>query len=167
MSVKLSKGKSLTRPSAFKRDYYGGALMIFLGAGAALEGQRYGMGTLTRMGPGFFPVALGIILILIGILIAGSAYASDEPDKEGFLPAKPEWFAWACIVASPIFFIALGEYAGLLPATFACVFVAALGDRETTVKQAAILAAGISTSGILLFSYVLKIPFPIVRGLWL
>jgi len=35
------------------------------------------------------------------------------------------------------------------------------------VKQAAILAAGISTSGILLFSYVLKIPFPIVRGLWL
>ena len=156
----------MTRPSSFKRDYYGGALMIFLGAGAALEGQRYGMGTLTRMGPGFFPVALGIILIFIGILIAGSAYASSEPDKESFLPAKPEWFAWACIIASPIFFIALGEYAGLLPATFACVFVAALGDRETTVKQAAVLGAAISACGILLFSFVLKIPFPVVRGLW-
>ena len=156
----------MTRPSSFKRDYYGGALMIFLGAGAALEGQRYGMGTLTRMGPGFFPVALGIILIFIGILIAGSAYASSEPDKESFLPAKPEWFAWACIIASPIFFIALGEYAGLLPATFACVFVAALGDRETTVKQAAVLGATISACGILLFSFELKIPFPVVRGLW-
>lgn len=157
----------MTRLSNFKRDYYGGALMMFIGAGAALEGQQYGIGTLTRMGPGFFPVALGVIMILIGILIAGSAYASDEPDKERFLPAKPEWFAWACIIASPIFFIALGEYAGLLPATFACVFVAALGDRETTIKQAAILGAAISISGILLFSLVLKIPFPIIRGLWL
>lgn len=157
----------MTRLSNFKRDYYGGALMMFIGAGAALEGQQYGIGTLTRMGPGFFPVALGVIMILIGILIAGSAYASDEPDKEQFLPAKPEWFAWACIIASPIFFIALGEYAGLLPATFACVFVAALGDRETTIKQAAVLGAAISISGILLFSLVLKIPFPIIRGLWL
>lgn len=157
----------MTRLSTFKRDYYGGALMMFIGAGAALEGHQYGIGTLTRMGPGFFPVALGVILVLIGILIAGSAYASDEPDKERFLPAKPEWFAWACIIASPIFFIALGEYAGLLPATFACVFVAALGDRETTIKQAAVLGAAISISGILLFSFVLKIPFPIIRGLWL
>lgn len=153
--------------STFKRDYYSGALMMFIGAGAVLEGQRYGIGTLTRMGPGFFPVALGVILVLIGALIAGSAYASDEPEKERFLPAKPEWFAWACIAASPLFFIALGEYAGLLPATFACVFVAALGDRETTLKQAAVLAAAISLSGILLFSFVLKIPFPVIRGLWL
>ncbi len=68
--------------------------------------------------------------------------------------------------ASPIAFIVFGEYGGLLPATFACVFVAALGDKETTLKQALILAAGITVLGVLLFSFLLKIPFPILRGIW-
>ena len=158
---------SLTKFSEHKRDYYGGALMMFIGLGAILEGQRYGIGTLTRMGPGFFPVALGGVLIFIGILIAGSAYLSSEPDHENFLPAQPQWFAWACIIASPIAFMVLGEYGGLLPATFACVFIAAVGDKETTLKQALGLSAFITVLGIALFTLLLKIPFPVIRGVWL
>jgi hypothetical protein len=153
--------------SDHKRDYYGGTLMMLIGLGAILEGQRYGIGTLTRMGPGFFPVSLGGVMIFLGMLIAGSAYLSSEPDREGLLPPDPQWFAWACIIASPIAFIVLGEYSGLLPATFACVFVAALGDKETTLKQALGLSAFITVLGIGLFSYLLKIPFPIIRGVWL
>ena len=149
-----------------RRDYWGGALMMFFGLVAILEGQSYGIGTLTRMGPGFFPVALGCGLVLIGIVIAGVSYLADEPDNETFLPAHPEWFAWACIIASPLAFIVLGEYGGLLPATFACVFIAALGDKETNYVQAAKLGAFISVLGIALFSYLLKIPFPIIRGVW-
>ena len=149
-----------------RRDYYGGALMSLIGLGAILEGQSYGIGTLTRMGPGFFPVALGGVMILLGILIAGSACISREVDHETFLPAKPQWFAWGCIVASLIAFIVLGENAGLLPATFACVFVAAVGDKEITYRQALGLSFVISTVGILLFSFLLKMPFPIIRGIW-
>jgi putative tricarboxylic transport membrane protein len=152
--------------SSHKRDYYAGALMMLLGLGASLEGQRYGIGTLTRMGPGFFPVALGVIMVLVGILIAGSAYVSTEAEKEHFFPAERQWRGWLCIIASPILFILFGEYAGLLPATFACVFIAALGDKEATLKSSFILAAGVTFFGILLFSYVLKISFPIIRGIW-
>jgi hypothetical protein len=156
----------LTSLSAHKRDYYAGALMMFLGLGAALEGQQYGIGTLTRMGPGFFPTALGVIMLFLGMLIAGVAYVSHEPDNERFLPAQPQWVGWACIIASPIAFIVFGEFGGLLPATFACVFVAAIGDKETTLKQALVLALGITVIGVLLFSFLLKIPFPILRGIW-
>jgi hypothetical protein len=152
--------------SNHKRDYYAGALMMLLGLGASLEGQRYGIGTLTRMGPGFFPVALGVIMIFIGILIAGSAYVSTEEEQDRFFPAEKQWRGWLCIIASPICFIVLGEFVGLLPATFACVFVAALGDKEATLKSSFILAAGVTFFGILLFSYVLKISFPIIRGIW-
>ena len=52
---------------------------------------------------------------------------------------------------------------GLLPATFACVFVAALGDRDTTLKGAAILSASVTVFGILLFSYLLKVSMPILK----
>ena len=140
--------------------------MMLLGLGAALEGQRYGIGTLTRMGPGFFPVALGVIMIFLGILIAGSAYVSTEEEKEHFFPTENQWRGWLCIILSPIFFIVLGEFVGLLPATFACVFVAALGDKEATLKSSFILASGVTFFGIILFSFILKITFPIIRGVW-
>lgn len=57
----------------YKRDYYGGALMILIGLGAAVQGATYDVGGLTQMGPGFFPVVLGVILVLLGLSIAGTA----------------------------------------------------------------------------------------------
>ena len=51
----------------------------------------------------------------------------------------------------------------MVPATFACVLIPALGDRAATVKGSAILAAGVTVFGVALFSYVLKIPFPLFR----
>jgi len=56
-----------------------------------------------------------------------------------------------------------GKFFGLLPATFACVFVAALGDRDTTLKGAAILSGCVTIFGILLFSYLLKVSMPILK----
>ena len=51
----------------------------------------------------------------------------------------------------------------MVAATFMCVFVSALGDRTATLKGSAILAASITVSGCFLFSYVLKVPFPLFR----
>ena len=149
-----------------KRDYWAGALVTAIGLVAIIEGRNYGVGTVTQMGSGFFPVALGGVMTLLGVLIAGTAYLSREPDHETFLPANPQWFAWACITSSPLVFILFGEYLGLLPATLACVFIAALGDKETTYIEAAKLSVVVTAIGIALFSYLLKIPFPIIRGVW-
>ena len=146
-----------------KRDFYAGGLMILLGAAVTLDSTTYTLGTLTHMGPGMFPLMLGITLTIVGVLILGAAIATPLSDDEGILPEKPEWFAWGCILAGPIAFIILGEFFGLVLATFACVFIPALGDRTATLKGSAILAAGVTFFGVLLFSYVLKIPFPMFR----
>src|SRR5260221_6048622 len=127
-------GKSLGW--AIKRDFYAGGLMILLGLGAALEGQNYNIGTMRQMGPGFMPVALGIVLVLIGITIAGTSLAGVADDGEGALPAKPDWRGWLCIIAGPLLFIIFGKFGGLAPATFACVFVSGLGDRRPSWKAA-------------------------------
>ena len=64
-----------------KRDFYAGALMIFFGLVMALKGPGYRLGTLMHMGPGFLPTALGVILICLGIAIAGTAI--DSPRRRG------------------------------------------------------------------------------------
>lgn len=146
-----------------KRDFYAGGLMTLLGAAVTLDSLTYTLGTLTHMGPGMFPLMLGVALTFIGVLILGTAVATPLGEDERILPEKPEWFAWACILAGPILFIILGELFGLVPATFACVFVPALGDKDATLKGSTILAAGVTFFGVLLFSYVLKIPFPLLK----
>ena len=147
-----------------KRDYYAGGLMLLLGVGAAVTGTGYKFGSLAKMGPGFMPVMLGVVLAFLGILIASTALGSSEDDDKKFLPDNPQWFGWLCILGGPVLFIILGEFGGMIPAIFACVFVCALGDKTATYKSSAILAAGITVFGVLLFHYLLNVPFPLLRG---
>ncbi|KAJ8133731.1 hypothetical protein OY671_013055, partial [Metschnikowia pulcherrima] len=60
-----------------RKDYYGGASMVLIGLGAIYGGTDYHIGTLSHMGPGFFPAALGGSLALTGISIAISARSGD------------------------------------------------------------------------------------------
>jgi hypothetical protein len=146
-----------------KRDYYAGGLMTLIGVGAILEARHYNVGTLFHMGPGFFPIILGVVMTGLGVLIAGVAVLADAETDDQMSYPKPEWFAWGCILAGPILFIILGNYAGLVPATFACVFVSALGDRTSNVIGSLILAAGVTLFGWVLFSYFLQVSLPPFR----
>jgi putative tricarboxylic transport membrane protein len=150
-----------------KRDLYAGGLVILFGLVMSLKGPSYRLGTLMHMGPGFVPTALGVILICLGIAIAIRAVNLPDGEDEDILPANPEWFAWGCILASPAAFILFGSFGGLVPGTFACIFVAALGDRQATLKSALVLSAVVTIFGVLLFSYLLRIPMPLFhwRGL--
>ena len=146
-----------------KRDFYAGLLMIAFGLVMALKGPSYNVGTLMHMGPGFLPTALGVILIGLGISIALTAIPVPEGVDEDILPADPQWFAWACILLSPIAFIIFGAYGGLAPATFACVFVAALGEKTSTWLGSILLSLLITVFGVLLFHFVLQIPMPVLK----
>lgn len=147
-----------------KRDFYAGGLIVLIGAAVALNAYtNYNLGTLTQMGPGMFPLMLGIALTFVGLLILGTGLATPHDPAETILPEQREWRGWACILAGPVLFIALGDYFGMAAATFGCVFVSALGDRTATFKSSAILAVIVTVFGCLLFAYVLKLPFPIFK----
>jgi hypothetical protein len=98
--------------------------------------------------------------------MAGAAATTPEGEDEDILP-NPEWRGWACILAGPVVFIVLGTLGGLVPATFGCVFVAAFGDREATLRNSALLAAAVSVFSIAVFHYLLQVPIPLMtwRGL--
>ena len=145
-----------------KRDFYAGGLMILLGLGVALKGTTYRAGTLMHMGPGFLPTALGILLVLLGIAIAASAFSPADDEDQSLLPENPQWWAWFCILMSPVAFIVFGRYFGMIPGTFACVFIAALGDKTATWRGTVILATVVTIFGVALFSYFLQVPMPIL-----
>lgn len=142
------------------RDHYAGLLIAAIGAGAVFEGSQYGIGTLVNMGSGFFPVMLGVGMILMGALMA-----LGKPAMAGSHGIHaPNWRGAAAIVGAVTLFILLANRAGLAPATFCCVFVGALGTKGTRPAEAAILAAGVTLFGVILFRYGLQVQFPILRG---
>ena len=144
-----------------KRDFYAGALLVLLGLLAVDKGPAYGIGTLMSMGAGFMPTALGIVLIALGVVIAGTATALPAGEGENILPDNPQWWGWSCILGGPVLFLVFAKFGGLLPAAFACVFVAALGDREATVRSAFALAAIVTVFGVVLFAFFLGIAMPV------
>jgi hypothetical protein len=152
---------------AARRDFYAGGLMILIGLVFALNGPSYRTGTLMHMGPGFMPTALGVLLVLLGVAIAGTAISASDGGNERILLEHPPWWGWFCILAGPVLFIIFGSYGGLAPATFACVFMSALGDKSSTYKGAFVLALVVTAFGVGLFSYVLNVPIPVLewRGL--
>ena len=141
------------------REVYAGGLMALIGVGAAYEGWEYGVGSLSNMGSGFFPMALGVGLVAMGLLMALA-----RPAAEGHAVEAPNWRGAAAILAAVTLFILLANRAGLAPATFACVFAGALGTRGTRPAEALLLAAGVTVFGVLLFRYGLQSPFPVLRG---
>jgi hypothetical protein len=51
-----------------KKDFVGGLVFVFFGAGALFMARNYRIGTAFRMGPGYFPVVLASLLLVIGLL---------------------------------------------------------------------------------------------------
>jgi hypothetical protein len=146
----------------YNKDYYGGGLMMLLGLGAAWQGMSYKVGTLSKMGSGFFPVALGVLLTLTGAAIALTAKAAAPADSDK-KPLKPEWRGWICITLSIVAFVTLGKYGGLLPATFAIVFISAMGDRQNTIRSALILSLSMAAACVGIFWWALQMQFPLFQ----
>lgn len=150
-----------------QRDYYGGALMMLVGCLAGYVASTYDLGTLSEIGPGFFPLVLSVLLVCLGVAIAASA---GKTEGEAYGPMAHghrvgvDLRGWAAIFAGVVAFIILGAYAGMAPATFGCVFLSAIGDRQNTWKSAALLALGITIVAIVVLALGLRVQMPIIKG---
>jgi len=142
-----------------RKDFLGGLMILVLGLATGVQASGYDIGSLRRMGPGFFPLSLGVILGVTGVLLMLTAKAPAAPaDRLG-----PEWRGWLCICAGIAAFVVLGQWGGLIPATFAVVFIAALGDRENTIIGSAVLGVVMTTACVVVFWWLLQVPFPLFR----
>jgi Tripartite tricarboxylate transporter TctB family len=147
------------------RDYAGGALMIMLGAFATWKSTSYDIGSLTDMGPGFYPALVGILLGLtgVGIMLRPKRGEAERAPKVEGGSERIDWRGWLFILAGIASFIVVAKQAGLLPATFAIVFISAFGDRTNTLKSATILALAISVVSVVVFWWALQVQLPLLK----
>ncbi len=151
-----------------RKDYYGGGLMIAVGLAAAYAGWNYHVGSPSHMGPGFFPVAIGVLMAITGAIIAlGARSQADGGTKEaaghGHGDALPDLRGSVCIILGVLAFLLFGVYGGLVPATFAIVFISALGDRTNTVVQSLLLALAMCMVAVVVFWWGLQLQMPLFQ----
>lgn len=152
------------------KNFWGGVLFIALGASFALiaYGLRLGdnvllngytMGTPARMGPGFFPFYLGMILVALGIIVMFTGLRAHEGDD-----GKVDKFHWGPILyvlGAVVLFGVILKPVGMLLAGVLLVVVASIGSPEFRLKRSIILAVCLSIFCALVFVWGLKLPIPL------
>jgi hypothetical protein len=156
----MSAGAKREKGDSRSLDYYGGVLMVVIGLGSIWRGVEYQVGTLTQMGAGYFPVGIGSVLALMGLSILVGAWRLPISTRKKW---TPEWRGWSCIVLALVAFVLVGRFGGLVPATFAVTFIAAIGDRKNTFWNSLLLSIAMVAVSVVVFSWALQMQFPLFR----
>ena len=143
------------------RDFFAGLLFIVLGGLAVALARDYPFGSTMRMGPGYFPTVLGGILFLFGAYVLLRGVRSGEKVK-----GEWGWRPLALIALSIVLFGFLLDRAGMVPAIAAMLFVAAAAGREFRFKEVFLLAVLMTAFSAVVFSYGLKLQYPLLPGVW-
>jgi hypothetical protein len=145
-----------------QKDLIAGVIFAAFGLGFATISWNYDLGTALRMGPGYFPLMLGGVLVVLGVGIAVEGMLRGDATPIGPIP----WRAILLLTVAVIFFGFTIRRLGLAPALFGAVLLAAFSSRRTTVVPALLMGAGLSALCSLIFVELLSLPVPLL-GPWL
>ena len=112
------------------------------------------IGTSLRMGPGYFPLVLSILLFILGAVVFAKAFGKeDEPI------GKIAWRGLFFILIAPVFFGFTVRGLGFAPALFFTTLIAAQASVRMRPLAAIVLAVAVTVASMLIFSYGLGLPF--------
>jgi hypothetical protein len=132
-----------------------GAIFIVFGLFFAVQSARLEIGTAFRMGPGYFPLALASILVLLGLVIVVQAVrVAGEP------VGPIAWRGLMFILPAPVFFGLTVRGLGFVPSVFLTALIACFASRRMGVVMALSLSAAVTVFCTAVFSYALGLPFP-------
>ena len=145
--------------SALKRpkDIYAGIVFFAIGATAFLSAQAYDVGAANRMGPGYLPASLGLVLIAIGVASFTNGLRAQRPDPIESHALEP----FILIVASVIAFAVLIDRAGLVPALFALVLISCARRAITNPLEVLAIFVTLAAFCVFLFVYMLGMAIPL------
>ena len=150
-----------------QKDFFSGLMFAIIGAGFAWGATSYSVGTGARMGPGYFPMLLGILLAILGAFTV--FYSLVEHTEDGDKVGKFVWRPIIYILGSNVAFgvilaglPSLGVPAmGLIVAIYALVIIASKAGDGFNLKEVLLLATILSGGSYLAFIVLLKLQMPV------
>ena len=146
-----------------QKDFFSGVMFTVVGVAFAWGASTYNVGNGARMGPGYFPLLLGIVMAAIGLAIMFSGITVETEDGEPI----GKW-AWKQVVfilgANLAFGVLLGGLPsigipamGLILAIYALVLIASLAGSEFNFKKVLVLATVLAIGSYIAFIWALKL----------
>jgi putative tricarboxylic transport membrane protein len=139
-----------------EKDFWSGLLFIAFAIVAIVAARGYSIGSVGRMGPGYFPLALGGLLALLGIIMISKSFVTDgermEPLNLGPL---------AAIVTAVVLFGLSIERLGLVISIAIVTGVLAAVFRGLSWVGFVGLTGTLIAFSVVVFAYALQLPLTI------
>ena len=145
-----------------RKDLAAGAVFAGFGLAFAVTSATYDVGTSLSMGPGYYPLILGGMLVVLGIAIAVKGFVAGDGSEVGPVP----WRALVLLLGAILFFGFTVRGLGLVPALFVSVLLAAFAGRGVRPVPAVVIAASLTALCVVIFLYGLQLRLSLV-GPWL
>jgi hypothetical protein len=135
------------------KDFWSGVMFLAFAATTMLASRYYSMGSAGHMGPGYFPMALGVLLGALGIVLVARAFVIEGE------PMPPLHLVPILImtIAVVVFGIAL-EPLGLIIAVTVVVMISAFAGPQFRTVETLALAAVLAAFSVGIFVYALRLP---------
>ena len=139
-----------------QRDFAAGLIFIAIAAFFIVTATNYQLGTINRMGPGYFPIMVGGVLAVLGaVILLRSLVLSGPPiERIGLRPL-------VLSAASVALFGVMLVHFGLVAAIVALVIVGALADKGSRPIEVIVLAIFLAGFSVAVFVYLLGLPLQI------
>jgi hypothetical protein len=118
------------------------------------------VGTALRMGPGYFPMLLSGMLILVGLAIAVRGMRA-----ENISVGPVAWRGIVFVAGAPVFFGATISRLGLIPCVFLTCMIAIFGSRGVSPVLSIVTSLVLTAFCVALFGYGLGLPIRLF-GSW-
>lgn len=142
------------------KDFYAGLMYFSVGAAAVLIARAYTLGSAVRMGPGYFPMVLAILLMLVGAASIIRSFLHRGEAVSAFA-----WREIGLVIGSVVLFGLLVRQAGLAPTLIVLVLISAWASPSFRFKTALLLAVVTTALSVAVFVKGLGLPFAIF-GTW-
>lgn len=150
-----------------QKDFFSGLMFMGVGVAFAWGATNYNIGTGARMGPGYFPLYLGILMSVLGLLITFNSLVIEtmDGDKIGKWAWRPLFFVILANVVFGVLLAGLPAFGipamGLIVAIYALTFIASMAEAAWKFKATLVLATALAAGSYLAFVLALKLQFPV------
>jgi len=142
-----------------QKDFWSGVLFTVVGLAFAGLAREYDLGSAQRMGPGYFPTVLGLLLAVLGLVLGIRALAVETRDGK---VERLQLGSLAWVLGAVALFGALLRPAGLVVALVVLIFVSAFGSHDFRLKETALLTVGLVILILVVFIWGLKLTIPVL-----